>query len=269
MPTYYSKPSLYKYYKPNGNTLVYQAEELRLNKIPYTVTNGIIEIGTRQNVLSHGDVILINDSDLPSGLWGLQENDEYSVISESAFQEFEQYIDGYYIDPNEKRHHVNAFQHLDKQPYLTIDWLVTNNIDFTVTSKDQYIVLGKNDTLNPGYHGRVYDSMWVTDAGQVITKSKFKNKYCENPNDARMLPDTPTTKQLARIFDKELLHVHEGEVRWREYDYNYEPIRHGAESDFDLIDTILLKEIFAHNLGDSKKTMRDYITAQSGININS
>ena len=115
----------------------------------------------------------------------------------------------------------------------------------------------------------MHDGWWVTDTGEVIEKSKFQNRYCENPKDARVLPDTPTTKQLAKIFDKNLLYVSEGKVCWREYDYNYEPIRNGAESDFDLINVPLLKDIFARNLGDSKKTMRDYVETQTGININS
>ena len=88
--------------------------------------------------------------------------------------------------------------------------------------------------------------------------------YWINKNDKGIYPETQTTKQLIRIFDNKLLRVEEGKVIWKaKYDdYRDEWDERTYESNFKEIDIESLKNIFASNLGDSQKTMRDYIESK-------
>ena len=110
MPTYYSQPHLYNIYKPKANTNKGLALELSDQKIPFRLWNGHITIGSRREKLHYyGDIILIDNNDLPSGIWGVEEDDEYHVISEEQFNlRYEKYIDGYFIEKNPAQYSIQA-----------------------------------------------------------------------------------------------------------------------------------------------------------------
>ena len=140
MATYYSKPHVYKVKHIEGSTAEEIAKELheknedyelsfmyssRLKRAVPTIKLLCADGGKIDNT----KVILIDYSNLPTGRRTANDNDDHKlVLSKSVFEEnYEPYLDGYWINKERISYNVEAFQYNEKDISSAITWLMSQH----------------------------------------------------------------------------------------------------------------------------------------------